>query len=145
MIQPMGDREGGKVRLDAWLWAARFFKTRSQAAAAVKAGKVAVDGIRAKPSQPVGPGRRVEITKGPYAFLVTVDAVGVRRGSAEQARALYTEDEDSAERREQTRLRLAAERMARPGRPAGAGRPTKKERRDLMSLWRRARDGQDEG
>jgi ribosome-associated heat shock protein Hsp15 len=140
----MSEASDRRVRLDAWLWAARFFKTRSQAAAAVKGGKVEVIDARAKASHPVGVGTRIEVRKGPYTFTVTVDGVAAKRGSAEQAQALYTEDEASVRRREETRMRLAAERVTLPQRRTGQGRPTKKERRELMQFQRRRRRGPDD-
>ncbi|HET6613651.1 MAG TPA: RNA-binding S4 domain-containing protein [Kofleriaceae bacterium] len=126
-----------RVRLDKWLWAARFYKTRSQSAAAIKAGKVELDGTRAKVSQKIGPGARIEVRKGPYAFTVEVRDVAERRGSAERAQALYAEDPDSIARREQARARIAAERTAIPRGWGGRGRPTKKQRRDLEAFQAR--------
>jgi ribosome-associated heat shock protein Hsp15 len=122
-----------KVRIDKWLWAARFFKTRSQSAAAVKAGRVEIDGARAKPSHQVSPGVQIEVRKGAYRFDVEVKALAEKRGSAEQAAELYVETPASIELREQTHARLRAERAAMPY-GMSAGRPTKKQRRQLMAF-----------
>jgi ribosome-associated heat shock protein Hsp15 len=137
-----------RVRLDKWLWAARFFKTRSQASAAIKGGRVDVDGVAAKASHAVTVGTRIEVRKGPYRFTVDVAALADRRGSAEVARTLYTEDPESEKLRHETRARIAAERAARPSGWSG-GRPTKKQRRQLLafrdqSLAAAAPPGQDD-
>jgi ribosome-associated heat shock protein Hsp15 len=136
----MSESDDKRVRLDAWLWAARFFKTRSQAAAAIKGGKVDVRGAGAKPSQPVGAGSHIVVRKGPYTFEVTVTDVATRRGSAEQAQALYVEEEESVRAREAIRARLAAESAMIPDQRARRGRPTKKQRRELEAFERRLRD-----
>jgi ribosome-associated heat shock protein Hsp15 len=125
------DRAG--VRLDRWLWAARFYKTRSQASYAVKAGRVDSNGHRAKPSQTVRVGSQLAVRKGPYEFSVTVLGLAERRGSAEIARALFQEDPKSIERREQVRARIAAESTRPLGSRIGA-RPTKRQRRQLDSF-----------
>ena len=130
----MGRSEEGRVRLDKWLWAARFYKTRSQASLAVKAGKVAVAGVKAKPGQPVTVGNRLSVRKGPYDFEIEVVALAERRGSAEQARGLYVEDAESVRVREEIRERVLAERRNAPRHVFGQGRPTKKHRRDLMAF-----------
>lgn len=121
------------VRLDKWLWAARFFKTRSQAATAVKGGKVDVDGSRAKASAQVRVGGEIEVRKGPYRFLVEVIAVAEKRRNAEFARTLYRENPESLKAREETAARIAADRSAMPHGFTG-GRPTKKQRRDLEAF-----------
>lgn len=126
-----------RVRLDRWLWAARFFKTRSQSAAAVKAGKVEIADARAKPSQAIGPGDRLSVRKGPYRFTLQVVGVAERRGNADAAQSLYAEDAESIRKREEIRARLAAERAAVPRSWGGMGRPTKKQRRELMAFRQR--------
>lgn len=133
---------GGKVRIDKWLWAARFFKTRSQSAAAIKGGRVDVDGTRAKPSQQVGRGARIEVRKGAYRFDVEVIDLAERRGSAARAAELYVEDPASVTRREETYARIAAERASRPS-ESGQGRPTKKQRRQLVAFKERSLLGED--
>ncbi len=114
------------VRVDRWLWAARFAKSRSLASEAVKGGRVQVNGSRVKPSRELRPGDRVEIVAGPERRTVVVRAVAERRGPASQAALLYEETPESLAGRE----RQAAEaRLARaPGADFGA-RPTKRDRR----------------
>ena len=94
------------VRLDRWLWAARFFKTRQLASDAVNGGKVRVNGGRAKPAKTVAIGDELEIRRGAYTWAVRIDALSEKRGSAIQAAGLYTEHEASAIERE----RIAGER-----------------------------------
>jgi ribosome-associated heat shock protein Hsp15 len=133
----MANEPRGKVRLDKWLWAARFYKTRSQSAAAIKAGRVEMAGARAKASQQVGVGARLEVRKGPFTFLVEVRALAERRGSAEMAQKLYVEDPASRAAREATLVRLAAERADAPRGWGGKGRPTKKQRREIDAFRER--------
>jgi ribosome-associated heat shock protein Hsp15 len=126
---------GAPVRLDKWLWAARFFKTRALAAEAIEGGKVQVNGERAKRAKALRPGDRVRVRLGPYEHLVTVVALSERRGPAAEAARLYEEDAGSRARR----LRLAEQhRIARDAFPHGEGKPTKKARRDIARL--RGRD-----
>ena len=119
-----GGRETGRQRIDKWLWAARFFKTRSLAAQAVEGGKVRVAGDRVKPARELKPGDVVLIRSGELEWHVTVLAMALRRGPASEAAALYAESDDSRERR----LALIAMRKAGP-RPVVPGRPTKRDRR----------------
>ena len=121
------------VRLDKWLWAARFYKTRSQASAAIKGGKVDLEGSRAKASAQVRVGAELEVRKGPYRFACHVLALAEKRSNAEFARTLYREDAESVRAREETALRIAAERVGAP-RGWEGGRPTKKNRRDLEAF-----------
>jgi ribosome-associated heat shock protein Hsp15 len=124
------------VRIDKWLWAARFFKTRSLAAAAVAGGRVHVNGERVKAAKLVHRGDVLEITKGTERWTVRVDELAERRGSAVAAQALYTETDDSRAAREQDAL---TRRFARAlGSDLGA-RPTKQARRRLDALRRRDR------
>ena len=121
------------MRIDKWLWAARFFKTRSLATEAVVGGHVHVDGARVKPAREVRVGSTVEIRRGPLAWTVVVRALAERRGPASEAAVLYEETEESREAREQRRLELRAARP--PGADLGA-RPTKLDRRRLDALRR---------
>lgn len=122
---------GTRVRIDKWLWAARFFKTRALAQAAVEGGKVHVDGDRVKPARAVRIGDRIQIRIGPYQWMISVLGLSDRRGPAPEAQKLYTETDESRE----ARSRLAAElRAARPVNPLLKGRPTKKARRDFDRL-----------
>ncbi|HEV8303677.1 MAG TPA: RNA-binding S4 domain-containing protein [Gemmatimonadales bacterium] len=120
-----------RVRLDRWLWSARFFKTRASAAAAVAGGKVHVNGGRAKPAKQVQVGDAVRIRVGPYEWLVTVRGLSERRGPPKAAQALYEESPAGRTARE----RLAQQLKMAPA-PAyqGKGRPTKKQRREIERL-----------
>ncbi len=130
----MADDVDEKFRLDKWLWAARFFKTRAVAADAIESGKVEVNGDRPKRGKAVKVGDSVRVRLGPYEHHVTVRGLSARRGPAAQAQQLYEESEASLEARHLLAERL---RAAPPPLFAEKGRPTKKERRDL----RRLKDG----
>jgi ribosome-associated heat shock protein Hsp15 len=116
------------VRVDKWLWAARFFKTRSLAAEAVEGGKVQVDGERAKPSKAVKPGSEVRVRLGPYEHIVLVTGTAVRRGTATEAARLFEETAASKEAREKLHWQLT---RAAPAMDPAKGRPTKRDRRTL--------------
>ena len=120
----------GRVRIDKWLWAARFFKTRSIAAEAIDGGKVEVNGERAKRSKLLQAGDEVRIRIGPYEHVVRVRGVSERRGSAPIASALYEETPESRRAREA----LAAQMRALPSLFGQGNRPSKKDRRDLRRL-----------
>lgn len=128
-----------RVRLDKWLWAARFFKTRSLASEAATGGKVVVNGERAKPAKPVHPGDEVRLRMGPFEHVLVVRALSERRGPAREAQALYDETAESRAARtrlaEQLRLAPAAFLFEE------GGRPTKKDRRDLARFIDRKRRG----
>lgn len=118
-----------RVRIDKWLWAARFFKSRSLAADAVSGGLAQLNGARVKPSREVSADDRLEITIGQTRRVVIVRAVSERRGPAKEAVKLYEETPDSIAARE-----LAAERRRLQSPPPGADlgmRPTKRDRRRL--------------
>jgi ribosome-associated heat shock protein Hsp15 len=121
------------VRIDKWLWAARFFKTRGLAATAVLGGRVHINGERVKPSKAVRVGDVVELTKGTDRWTVTVTQVAQRRGPASLAQTLYSETDDSRTKREQQALERRLTRA--PGADLGA-RPTKQARRRLDALRR---------
>jgi len=123
--------DDGSIRVDRWLWAARFFKTRALAAAAVAGGKVQVNGNRAKPAKQVHVGDSVRVRVGPYDWILTVRAVTERRGSGRDAQLLY--DESPAGRANRERL-AEAHRIAPTPTYEGKGRPTKKDRRKLELL-----------
>lgn len=113
-------------RIDKWLWAARFFKTRALAAKAVDGGRVRVNGAGAKPARLVKPGDELAIRLSELEWVVEVKALSRSRGPAAQAALLYTESEASRARR----LAAQALRRAQPHPAAGVkGRPTKKDRR----------------
>ena len=120
------DNPLGRLRIDKWLWAARFYRTRSLAARAVEGGKVKLNGERAKPGKGVRPGDRLEVRSGELQWEIEVCAVALRRGPAVEAALLYSEDEESRARRG----RMIAMRRAGPH-PAHEtrGRPTKRDRR----------------
>jgi ribosome-associated heat shock protein Hsp15 len=116
------------VRIDKWLWAARFFKTRSLAADAVDTGRVRLDGERIKPARPVRLGDKLAIDNGSDAWEVVVSAISGVRGSATIARTLYLETEASITRR--ANVQEARRLYPEPG-SGIKGRPTKRDRRDL--------------
>ncbi len=124
----------GPIRLDKWLWAARFFKTRSLAAEAVEGSKVHLNGNRAKPGHAVRPGDELKIRRGPYEWVVIVRGVSLQRGSASQAQLLYDETEESKRDRE-----ALANELRFQGRIVSEikGRPAKKARRNILRFTRR--------
>ncbi|MEX0731834.1 MAG: S4 domain-containing protein [Aquisalimonadaceae bacterium] len=121
------------VRIDRWLWAARFFKTRRLAVDAINGGKVEINGAGAKPSKTVRVGDEVRVRKDAFLFQVIVLALAEQRGSADVAQTLYEETEDSARRREALRQQLRAQSAAFP-RPQG--RPEKHARKALTKFKR---------
>jgi len=127
------------VRIDKWLWASRFFKSRGLAADAVKGGKVRVNGQRAKPSRSVRPGDRLRIVKEPWEFHVDVLGVSERRGPAREAEELYRETQASAAARTEQAARRRAERRTAPRPPPG--RPDRRDRRALRRLKQHRRGG----
>ncbi len=120
-----------RYRIDKWLWAARFFKTRALATEAVEGGKVHVNGERVKPSRQVRCGDVLDIHKGLYSFVIEVQALSAQRGSAERAQALYCERESSIAARQvlQDARRLQTDIDPQPG-----GRPDKRMRRQWERL-----------
>ena len=122
-----------KLRIDKWLWAARFYKTRALAVEEIDKGRVKVNGIEAKPARAVQSGDTVSLRQGPVHRTVVVRGISNQRGAAPVAQQLYEETEES--------LRLkaeAAEQRRLSGDPAGAqehGRPTKRDRRTLDKAW----------
>lgn len=122
-----------KLRIDKWLWAARFYKTRALAVEEIDKGRVKVNGIEAKPAREVKAGDTVALRQGPVNRTVVVRGISNQRGAAPIAQQLYEETEES--------LRLkaeAAEQRRLSGDPAGAqehGRPTKRDRRTLDKAW----------
>lgn len=116
------------IRLDKWLWAARFFKTRQLAVEAIAGGKVKVNGQSAKPGKAVHPGLRLSIRKGSLDWEIEVLAVDKQRRPAPQAALLYVEDEESRARRET----LLRERRDLGQAPTIGERPTKRDRRMIQ-------------
>ncbi len=129
----------GGVRIDRWLWAARFFKTRNLAKQAVEGGKVHLEGQRAKPAKEVRVGQRLTIRRGDTQMTVVVAELSEQRGPAKVAQLLYAETPESVERRESASARR---RMERAGLQVPKTRPSKKDRRDLRKL--KSMDNQEE-
>jgi ribosome-associated heat shock protein Hsp15 len=123
------------MRLDKWLWAARFFKTRTLAVEAIGAGHVSVNGERAKPAKALRIGDEVVVRRAPFEHAVTVKGFAQTRGPAAIAATLYAETEESRTRR----TALAAQMKAQP-QPRFKGRPTKKTRRDYERWLRQGDD-----
>jgi ribosome-associated heat shock protein Hsp15 len=122
------------VRLDKWLWAARFFKTRALATEAINGGHVHLNGSRPKPSRPLKAGDRLNIRRGQDEYEVEVLALAEKRGPASVAQQLYREDEQSRLQRE----RLAEERrLVAAAEPRPARRPDKKGRRQIIRFTHR--------
>ncbi|HXJ29828.1 MAG TPA: RNA-binding S4 domain-containing protein [Gemmatimonadales bacterium] len=121
----------GTVRLDKWLWASRFYKTRAAAVQAIRAGRVDVNDVRAKPAKTLSLGDRVRIRKSPYEFRLTVRALSQQRGKAAQAALLYEEDPAGKAARERLAHQL---RIAPTPSFDGKGRPTKRDRREMERL-----------
>jgi ribosome-associated heat shock protein Hsp15 len=129
MIAP--ETQNTAMRIDKWLWAARFFKTRSSAAAAVAGGKVKLNGERVKAAKAVRVHDALRIAIGPYEYAVCVRALSVRRGPAPQAALLYEESESSQSARKALASRLATERHQIT---STKRRPGKKQRRQIIQL-----------
>lgn len=122
------------MRIDKWLWAARFYKTRSLASDAVEGGHVEVNGERAKPSKQIREGDELRVRLNQYTHVIHVRGLSERRGPAPEARALYEETAESRAERE----RLAEQRrLAPPPAYEEGGRPTKRDRRDMARVKRR--------
>lgn len=122
------------VRIDKWLWAARFFKTRGLAREAVAGGKVRLEGSRIKPGRTLKPGDRLSISRGEESFEITISALSDRRLSAPLAQELYDEDEASKQRREAAAEQRRLEHLAHAQR---VRRPDKRERRKIIDFTRR--------
>ena len=129
----MAPETDSSVRADKWLWAARFYKTRSLAMRAISGGKVRVNGERIKPARRLVAGDRLAVQKGPYRFVITVERLSLQRRPAEEARELYSESEQSRQERHE----LSVERRLRghgPGRRVR--RLDKRARRQLREMKR---------
>jgi ribosome-associated heat shock protein Hsp15 len=117
-----------RMRLDKWLWAARFFKTRSLATQAIDHGQVKLNGERIKPAREVRPGDRLEIHIGEFDWTLTVKALSMQRGPAPVAQTLYEEDPASHARRQQ---QVSDRKLAASPAASIKGRPTKRDRRQI--------------
>lgn len=115
-----------RMRVDKWLWAARFFKTRSLATQAIEHGRVKLNGERVKPAREVKPGDRLDLHVGDSDWTVTVRSLSMQRGPAPVAQLLYAEAPDSLARRQQ---QAAERKLAVSPEAAIKGRPTKRDRR----------------
>ena len=122
-----------RVRIDKWLWAARFYKTRTLSADAVEGGKAQLNGERVKPAKMLKAGDTLHIRNGHFAWEITVLALSERRGSATEAAKLYTESERSKHEREDKCALLKLERQSNP---YPGGRPTKRARRQIIKFIR---------
>ena len=120
-----------RVRLDKWLYAARFYKTRSIAAQAIESGRARVDDQRVKPSHAVKAGARISLSKDSLVWNVEVAAVSGKRGPASEAAKLYLESPESVAVREEE---IARRKAAAASTPRTSGRPTKRDRRKLHSF-----------
>ncbi|MEK7815326.1 MAG: S4 domain-containing protein [Pseudomonadota bacterium] len=125
----VAETQGSQLRIDKWLWAARFFKTRSLAAAAVAGGKVKVNGERVKAAKAVRLDDELSIHVGPYEYSVRVLGLSGRRGPVPEAALLYAENVQSKAARKALATRLSAERMHASHEK---GRPTKRARRQII-------------
>lgn len=130
----MSSDELTRIRVDKWLWAARFFKTRGLAAQAIETGKVEVNGERAKRAKQLQVGDELRIRLGPYYHIVKVRVLSEHRGPAAVAATLFEETEESRKAREAMQIQVRAAQSV-PG--YDRGRPTKKDRRDIEKLRRR--------
>ena len=126
--------EHDRTRIDKWLWAARFYKTRALAAAAVEGGKAQVNGERVKPAKLLRAGDSLIVRNGPFEWDITVLALSERRGPAAEAAKLYRESEVSRKAREEKAALIKAERQSNP--VFVKGRPTKKARRQIIRFTR---------
>ena len=128
------DTQETAVRLDKWLWAARFFKTRSLASKAVSGGHVHLNGKRVKPSRLVQGGEQLRIKRGTEEYTVIILTLSARRGPAKVAQTLYEETEESQAQREEAReqRRLIKASASRP-----EGRPDKRDRRKIRKFLRK--------
>jgi len=127
----MSDSSLNRLRVDKWLWAARFFKTRSIATDAISNNRVRVGGQRIKPSRTVQVGDTVQIEKSPFTFDVTVLGLNDKRRPASEASLLYEETEQSIAARQEQSMNHKLDYQMRAG-LAGEGRPSKKQRRQII-------------
>jgi len=128
------NEQGDSIRIDKWLWAARFFKTRSLASQAVNGGKVHLNGARTKAARNIKIDDKLVISKGPYIFQVRILALSARRRPASEARLLYEESEESIRERERQR---EMNRLMNAGQTAPATKPGKRDRRRIKTFLRK--------
>lgn len=126
--------EESSQRLDKWLWAARFYKTRSLAVEAINGGKVHLNHHRVKPSRTIKPSDVLTVSKPPYEHVITVLGLAKQRRPASEAQLLYQETEDSIAKREQLKLQLHDQPL---GFRHDKGRPNKRDRRHIIKFTRK--------
>ncbi len=131
----MSSSELKSMRLDKWLWCARFFKTRALATAAIKGNKIKVDGDQVKPARTIQPGNHVIIKKPPYEYQIEILKLIPNRVSATLAAECYAETNESIEKRDLLNQQLKAESAAFP---RTRGRPTKRDRRHIIRFVRQS-------
>ena len=129
------------MRLDKWLWCARFYKTRALATTAIKSNKIKVDGDAVKPARTIQPGNRIIIRKSPFEYDIEVLKLIPNRVSASLAAELYEESKNSIEKRELLNQQLKAESAAFP---RTRGRPTKRDRRHIIRFVKQQSDNSEE-
>ena len=123
----------GQQRIDKWLWAARFYKTRSLATEAVSGGKVHLNNDRVKPSRNIKVGDQIKVTRGQYEFSITVNGLNQQRRPAKEAECLYIESNESIEKRKALSLSL---KVINANMPYSENRPSKKQRRQIVKFKR---------
>lgn len=133
-IATMSNVSTSGLRVDKWLWAARFFKTRGLASEAVSGGKIHINGQRVKPSKNVHVGDQLEIQRGQEAFVVLVEKLNDRRGPAREASLLYTETPDSQRKREEAALQ---NKLNAQMHPHSEKKPNKRDRRHIIRFIRK--------
>ncbi|MBX9928195.1 MAG: hypothetical protein K2X99_04705 [Gemmatimonadaceae bacterium] len=133
MARPDDSEDGADVRLDKWLWAARFFKSRALATEAINGGKVEIGGQRVKPSRDVHVGETVRIRLGAFEHIITVRALSARRGPASVAQELYEETPASRAAREKLSQQM---RYAAPAFDPDGGKPDRKDDRRAIRRFR---------
>jgi ribosome-associated heat shock protein Hsp15 len=136
-MTPTGADPDGALRLDKWLWAARFFKTRQLAVEAINGGKVQVNGLRTKPGKTVQAGTRLLIHKGSLEWDLVIKAVCKQRRPASEAILLYEESEDSHLRRQEL---IQKRRESGDNAPGAQTRPNKRDRRMIQRFTRKSED-----
>lgn len=129
MKSEQNHNEISTMRLDKWLWCARFYKTRGLAADAIKGGRILVNEEKPKPSKTIQAGTRLKIRRTPYQFDITIVLLAKSRKSAKDAALLYQESEESIRKREEISARLKLDAI---NNPRTIGRPTKRDRRHII-------------
>lgn len=133
-LKSTDQEDSDKIRLDKWLWAARFFKTRSLAAEAVASGKVQINGVRVKAARTVVLDETLTIRRGPYEYTVVIRQLSRKRGPAREAALLYEETPESVEKRETLAAQLKLQTAVAPH---PSGRPNKRDRRRIIRFTNR--------